>query len=128
MLPLPNTLIADPVADLNWLAGLVNERLIDFEARGSSLLIREFEDELAYLSMDLNPSSGEDPTVRIEFGVQDSDKRVSTGVFVGRWNSQQSRFGELEMILLQGEHADVSPFVAALAGYLELPATAIEAD
>ena len=115
-------MIADSVADLDWLAGFVRERLVDFEARDSSQLVRDFEDELAYLSMGLSgAATGEDPTVRIDFGVQDSSKRLSTGIFVGRWNKQKGRIGELEIILLHGEHADISAFVAALTAYLQLP-------
>lgn len=121
------SLIPDTAEDLQWLGNEVRARLIEVVAVGDSQVTREYEDELAYLSMDLNRSvAGQDATVRIEFGVQDSNKRLATGVFVGRWSGEHGRLGELEMILLQGVHADVSPFVTSFKGYLDLPATTAE--
>lgn len=127
MLQRPNTLLPNAAADLRFLASLVCERIADVDRDLASSSVCEFGDELAYLAIELGADAPvEDCTVRVEFGVQDSTTRVANGVFVSRWDSRQRQFGELEMILLHGDQVDISSFVAALSGYLELPTTISE--
>jgi len=104
-------------------------RLIDFPALDAGEVVREFDGELSYLSMSFNRADGQsDPTVRVEFGVQDPVKRLATGAFVARWLNSRRCFGELELVLLNGEHCDLAPFVARLGDFLELSASPLDAQ
>lgn len=129
MLQLHDELIPDSMAALNVLSAVVCERLIDFPASDAGEVVREFGDEFSFLSMSFDrPEGQDDPSVRVEFGVQDSGKRLATGAFVARWLDSRRCFGELELILLSGEHCDAAPFVARLGGFLELPASPLDAQ
>lgn len=119
-------LLPDARRDLAYIGEVVSTALVGVET-GWVEVVREFEDERNYLSISGATRPGDDaPTVQIEFGVQDEQERHATGGLVTRWSRDRSCIEGLEIVLIDGQPCDVSPFAARLAAYVELPATVRE--
>lgn len=87
-------------------------------------ILSEFEDEHAYLSISLTKHPEEqEPSVLIEFGVQDQMERHATGFFVAQWLAASKNFGRIERVALEGKPCELVEFITRLSSYLDLPAT-----
>jgi len=127
MVPTRNyELFPDARRDLAYISEVVSAALDGVESEWTEV-VREFEDERNYLSISVATRFGEDaPTVQIEFGVQDTEKRHATGGLVAGWSRDRSCIEGLEIILIDGKPCDISQFADHLAHYVKLPSTVQE--
>lgn len=110
----------------SFISGLIRDRLLT-DTVSWRQIVRDFEDDLNYLSLSLASTSGEvHAMATIEFGVQDNDKRHAAGILLARWRRAERVLGPVEMVSLDSSPVDPAAFVARLMGYLALEQTAEE--
>lgn len=111
-----------PQEDLQYLSKFVVERALVNANNEWSEIDCEFGDERAYLSVSLATGPGDAaPTLRIEYGVQDTETRQAVGALAALWSREQATIKALRAIILDGVACDISSFIDRLQGYLELP-------
>lgn len=115
---------SDVRSDIAYLNAFVLERGVGDAGADWRGIARQYEDERSYLSVtleDADTRSESESLVRIEFGVQDAQKRHAIGGLVAHWLRERGVLGALEVVLLDGRPAEVTPFVDQLQRLVDLP-------
>ncbi|TAL63597.1 MAG: hypothetical protein EPN79_15685 [Burkholderiaceae bacterium] len=117
--PLPNSSGA-----LQAISSLVRQRLLAEAPPLWREAVQEYEDERNYMTLALATFPGNvTPMLTIELGVQHGAHRHATGIFMASWRRAETVIGPVSTVLLDGDTAEITAFVARMNTFLDLPET-----